>query len=120
MLVFIYMPGFVDVRKKATDLGVCFRYGSWRPLDVIKTLSEDVRTFSTIGQLILRTSHFRQFPHPQWARAQVGPGPKWARAQVASAQVGPGRKWAQGLRAQVGPGPKWARAQVGQSSVFTT
>ena len=32
-----------------------FLYGSWRPLDVSKTMSEDVRTFSIIGQLILRT-----------------------------------------------------------------
>ena len=36
------------------------RYGSW-PLDVTKTMSEDVRTFPTIGDFILRTSLFRQF-----------------------------------------------------------
>ena len=31
------------------------RYGSWRPLDVTKTMSEDVRTFCTTENLILRT-----------------------------------------------------------------
>ena len=106
-----------------------------------KTMSEGVRTFSTIGDFILRTSFFRPFldpppsgPGPKWAqgpsgpRAQVGPGPKcarpkWARAQVGQGPSGPGPKWAQGPsgpRAQVAPGPKWAqgpsgpRAQVGQ------
>ena len=32
-----------------------FRYDSWRPLDITKTMSEDVRTFSTMGNFILRT-----------------------------------------------------------------
>ena len=31
-----------------------FRYGSWRPLDVTNMMSEDVRPFSTIENLILR------------------------------------------------------------------
>ena len=44
---------------------VFLRYGSWRPLDVTKTMSEDVQTFSTIGNLILRTSFLGRFyTHP--------------------------------------------------------
>ena len=50
--------GILDFLVKIDGFLFFFRYGSWRPLDVSKTLSEDVRTFSTIGQLILRTSLF--------------------------------------------------------------
>ena len=67
---------------------------------MIKTMSEDVRTFSTMRQLILRTLFLLTIFDPKWARAQEGQGPS-----------GPGPKWP---RAQVGPGPKWARAQVAQ------
>ena len=56
--------GFWIFGKQTTDFFDFFRYGSWRPLDVSKTLSEDVRTFSTIGQLILGTSLFRPFLSP--------------------------------------------------------
>ena len=38
-----------------------FRYDSWRPPDVSKTMSEDVRAFSTIGNLIMRFYFFRPF-----------------------------------------------------------
>ena len=33
-------------------------YGSWRPLDVTKTMSEDVQTVSTVENLILKTLLF--------------------------------------------------------------
>ena len=49
------------------------RYGSWRPLDVCKRMSEDVRAFSTIGELILRTSLFGPFltPPPYFLAAEL-------------------------------------------------
>ena len=109
------------------------RYGSWRPLDATKTMSEDVRTFSTIGDFILRTLFFSPFldlPPPQWAQGPSGPGahraqvgPSGPRVQVGQgpsgprAQVGPEPKWAQGPSG-LGPGPKWARAQVGQGTAL--
>ena len=39
-------------------------YGSWEALDVLKRLSEGVRTFSAIENLILRTFHFSSFLTP--------------------------------------------------------
>ena len=39
-------------------------YGSWEALDVLKRLSEGVRTFSAIENLILRTFHFSPFLTP--------------------------------------------------------
>ena len=46
----------------------CFPYGSWEPLDRLKRMSEGMRTFSAIENLILRTSFsdiFRHFPRCQ-------------------------------------------------------
>ena len=53
-----------EVSVKNDDFLDFSRYGSWRPLDVSKTLSEDVRTFSTIENIILRTSLFGPFLTP--------------------------------------------------------
>ena len=48
-----------------------FRCGSWRPLDVCKRMSEDVRTFSTIGNLILELHFFDHFCHPSPASSYL-------------------------------------------------
>ena len=52
----------------------CFlQYGSCRPLDMMKTMSEDVQTFSTIGQLFLRASSFEEFLILEMEQGLLGP-----------------------------------------------
>ena len=68
--------------------------GSWSPLDIAKTMKEDVQTFSTIGNFALKTSLFSTMFEPPVAR--VGPRRSVCMAcirpcQRPSARVGLGR-----------------------------